>query len=1254
MQDLKFYFHKRIIVAFLGFATLFLFAFAARAHAAADTWIASSSGNWSTASNWSLGAAPTASDTALFSASSTANALIDTGITVGGIDIASGYTGTITQGSGNAITIGTSTSSYGFSQSTGTFQGSSGNDAITVNGPFSLTGGTFASTAGTLIFQTNAAFSGGTFQNGGGTAIFDPTSSIPIVTGSATFNNLQIGNNSSISAITIATGTTLTAQGYLYILQPWTSFGLLGGGQVNVQGNIEASYAARYATGTVAVVLTGSGNQIVGDDAVGGRGSADSVMLPDLTIAKSAGTVSLSGTIVISNNFANTNTTPLDPGTSTVVFGPAGNFDAGALSNTVVNSSISGSSTFYNLVFGADGNIVGSSSTYTIATGTILTAQGYFYPGASDSALKLLGGGQINVQGNIEDGYVPGMATGTAGIVLNGTGTQLVGDDSLLGNGYSVDSLSLPNLTIDKTSGSVSLAGKIQFMGDFTNSNGTPMDPGTSTVFFFGPALTITGTSTFNDLSLGYGVSAPYSGGPGSGISTNDITIATGTTVTAQGFLWLNTNYTSVNLLGGGTIDVWGDLEGGHYGQTSGTATIVLNGTSTQLIDDNTSVGGPSTAYLPNLVIDKPSGIAYATSTPIVTGALNVLRGELQLLPASATDPSTFTVSGPVTVAASGTLSDYAPSSASSTLVLGSSLVNDGTISFSGGGPVCGNPAGILLQSATSGVPISWSGTGFFGLQNLSMADQTPTLALTAYNSTNAGDVGPSIAFAPCGAPAISSFSASPSVVASLGTSTLSWSAGGTSWGRGPASSVAIDPVSFATTTLAGSFVVSPSTTTLYTLSALSSYGTATATTSVTVLPTSTTILATSTTLTATTTSIYVTASSTATSSISVPSAVAAPTLDLSALTSSSTATLPGPITVAGPSVTVSLPANLAITAATTSWDGIMNLPHPTVSYTAPTPSAGHTVSVSSAIELGLPAVPVSLSLPVEIVFPGAAGSAAGWSRNGVFTPITASCTSLTNPVLGADGDCTGTSGNDLIIWTRHFTTFLVWTESALAASAPTQVGGGGSAYDLMIGTGSPVTATTSVTLSLYGTMAYTMQVSADPSFANTSWVPYQTSFPYTLMATISPQTIYARFRAISGTIVGTASATVSYVPSLSSSLAGMGAAGMTVPQMESLLASLESQLAALEVKAGIVSSSSYSFSRNLTLGMKGSDVKALQKYLIAHATGPAAQSLARVGVTGYFGFLTKDALAAFQAAHGIPATGFFGPVTRTWAEKHP
>lgn len=71
-------------------------------------------------------------------------------------------------------------------------------------------------------------------------------------------------------------------------------------------------------------------------------------------------------------------------------------------------------------------------------------------------------------------------------------------------------------------------------------------------------------------------------------------------------------------------------------------------------------------------------------------------------------------------------------------------------------------------------------------------------------------------------------------------------------------------------------------------------------------------------------------------------------------------------------------------------------------------------------------------------------------------------------------------------------------------------------------------------------------------------------------------------------------------------------------------------------------------FTRNLYLGMDGPDVAALQNFLIENATGFAARHLSDVGVSGYFGVLTQNALKEYQAANGImPLSGFFGGKTR-------
>lgn len=68
----------------------------------------------------------------------------------------------------------------------------------------------------------------------------------------------------------------------------------------------------------------------------------------------------------------------------------------------------------------------------------------------------------------------------------------------------------------------------------------------------------------------------------------------------------------------------------------------------------------------------------------------------------------------------------------------------------------------------------------------------------------------------------------------------------------------------------------------------------------------------------------------------------------------------------------------------------------------------------------------------------------------------------------------------------------------------------------------------------------------------------------------------------------------------------------------------------------------------NMTSEARGNGVRLLQELLIGENTGPATRALANVGVTGYFGTLTQNALAEYQRAVSIiPAQGYFGPITR-------
>ncbi|MDB5195330.1 MAG: hypothetical protein JWO84_514 [Parcubacteria group bacterium] len=74
----------------------------------------------------------------------------------------------------------------------------------------------------------------------------------------------------------------------------------------------------------------------------------------------------------------------------------------------------------------------------------------------------------------------------------------------------------------------------------------------------------------------------------------------------------------------------------------------------------------------------------------------------------------------------------------------------------------------------------------------------------------------------------------------------------------------------------------------------------------------------------------------------------------------------------------------------------------------------------------------------------------------------------------------------------------------------------------------------------------------------------------------------------------------------------------------------------------------------DLRQGMRNGQVTFLQQFLISRSTGSAAGRLASAGATGYFGALTRAALAEYQANVGIsPAIGNFGPITRMYLGSH-
>ncbi len=164
--------------------------------------------NWSTAANWSGDATPGTGDIATFDTTSTANVTIDANIDVGGIDINSGYTGTITQS--NSITIIVGSSNY--DQADGTFSG--GDSSIDINGSYTISAGTFTSTSNTMTVSTNFTESGSpTWTHNSGTVTFDTATVATIDASGVTFNKVVIDKDGTgvtgNTLLTITSGTTL-------------------------------------------------------------------------------------------------------------------------------------------------------------------------------------------------------------------------------------------------------------------------------------------------------------------------------------------------------------------------------------------------------------------------------------------------------------------------------------------------------------------------------------------------------------------------------------------------------------------------------------------------------------------------------------------------------------------------------------------------------------------------------------------------------------------------------------------------------------------------------------------------------------------------------------------------------------------------------------------------------------------------------------------------------------------------------------
>jgi hypothetical protein len=242
------------------------------------------------------------------------------------------------------------------------------------------------------------------------------------------------------------------------------------------------------------------------------------------------------------------------------------------------------------------GNLtISGSGTKTVATGDILIVTG---------TLTLTNGnintGTVAARGNITQASTFDGGTGT--LLIDGTGAQTFTGSATTSAG------DLPNLNINKTAGTLTLAGTIRTTDDWTYTAGT-LDAGTSTVIFAG-TQTITGSHTLNNVEFGAGTTK---------------TIAAGTTLTVPGTLTLTDGSIST-----GTVDAQGGVT---HASTfdGGTGLITITGAATRTINLTGNGDLPGvTLNAPNVTLNGPSSgttIFEGTTTSFTLQAGTVTGG---------------------------------------------------------------------------------------------------------------------------------------------------------------------------------------------------------------------------------------------------------------------------------------------------------------------------------------------------------------------------------------------------------------------------------------------------------------------------------------------------------------------------------------------------------------------------------------------------------------------------------------------------
>jgi hypothetical protein len=406
------------------------------------------------------------------------------------------------------------------------------------------------------------------------------------ITGTHTLYDVMFFASSTNMTTNIAAGTTLTVKHSLAFTGGANGIGL-NGGTINAQGDISlaGTSSTNIGGGSTLIRINGTGTQTLTGSLTPGAGR-----LPGIEIAKSMGTLYITDNISVLGNWTWTSGT-IDATSSIVYF--------------TGTKTITGSHALNAVIFNN-----GSNATYTFATGTTLTVKNSMLIASSTNTVTL-NGGTISIEGNLVITNSSTATGGTTSIVFTGAA-----DQTLTGNG-SAGTGKIPQVSIQKSGGTLYIANTVSCPGSWTYTSGTVLSNYTSGGVNYTSTVAFTGTSNVD----GQGTSStmPFYNVLFSGASTLTGNLDVNNALSITGTLAAGSNTVNV----GGS---WSNTGTWTYA----TSTVVFDGNTVSTIS---KASGTETFY--NLSVNRTENPARALSylkaaSPVqINASLTLTKGRV-------------------------------------------------------------------------------------------------------------------------------------------------------------------------------------------------------------------------------------------------------------------------------------------------------------------------------------------------------------------------------------------------------------------------------------------------------------------------------------------------------------------------------------------------------------------------------------------------------------------------------------------------